>query len=321
MDPLAPAQKKVTVVNPPQKANRGGFSRALTASPYSGETLQKYKDSKLSTGHSLFVMLTKNTLRIVSSLGSASNLFLWAKKVITGDEESFLGNYKFLVPSTLTFGILPFLETLLTPNNTGKTSSIDAPENINLSEDPETIKKKIAQAVLLKIGERVTKTTANGSELFTKLIARTAYCDPIDPIREDYPVNELYAKNGLAVQEKSDCLYSWHKNERVQKAHELKDEDSICHITDQNGEKRVFGIRINLSDIESARLHGDQNLDIEILVKKSDNEDKEFKVYGVITNTSIDTLTETLDMNAQTKELIKILFLITDVSQSIAKAA
>src|SRR3989338_9722441 len=237
-------------------------SNVFTASWYSDDTINKYEKGKLPTNKHLGVMATKNLLRTGTSLGSLTNLFLWVKKIVTGSSSnSLFSSNKFLIPSTLFFGALPFLESLLRSasdiTNKNSADSIHntgaVPEN-NTPTSEMILASKVILSNLLKDKELEKYLTKE--------------------LRMKYDTLQSVVKQGLLWIK----LIMEGDNQYVQTISDK--EHSYSQPVNVNGKNKLIVLRITLSDVRQV-YEGDINsIKIQILTKDLDRKESTFSFYG-----------------------------------------
>lgn len=247
-------------VNIPRRSN------VLTASWYSDDTINKYEKGKLPTNKHLGVMATKNLLRTGTSLGSLANLFLWVKKIVTGSgsSNSLFSSNKFLIPSTLLFGALPFLESLLRSDSDVADSSHQAKEAGSIHNTGAVPENNTPTPEMILASGTILNNLLKNEELYEYLTELgVKYETPQSVIKQGLlGIKLIIEGDNQYVQTVSDKEYSYSQPVNV------------------NGKNKLAVLRITLSDLIQA-YEGDINsIKIQILTKDLDSKESIFSSYG-----------------------------------------
>lgn len=262
------AQKPQTIsIKAQTKTFRENFSQVITDPLHSEETLQRYKDSKLSFMHSALVMLTENLWRTFFSVLTLGGVAGWTKNLIGNHEDQpFFSNRNFLIPISVVIASMPILEKLFKPKAASiETPSISEPENItNDSEKTIAFQNEIIKTILSNISNQL---------------------DPKEPpppgaYKYDFEYNSIdnfYTKLfhhsiGLTTNRYLKYLYPWHKvGENFN--------TEICYYS--KDKKTVYGIRIDCDEITKVqKSNGPHSIHIQTTKKNHNEEDSEFQPFG-----------------------------------------
>lgn len=242
-------------------------SNVLTASWYSDDTIDRYEKGKLPTSKHLSVMATKNLLRTGASLGSLANLFLWVKKIVTGSGGSsnfFFSSNKFLIPSTLFFGALPFLESLLRSNsdiNKNVADSRHQAKEAGSIHNTEAVPNTSTPEIILA-SRTILSNLLQDDRLHNYLLTYDTE-DPLCVIEQ-----ELFE---IKLTEETGKRYLYTINNR---------NHSHSQSINVNGKNKLIALRIALSDLMLAYKDNICSVEVQVLTKDPDDKDSAFSPYS-----------------------------------------
>lgn len=245
-------------VNIPRRSN------VLTASWYSDDTIDRYEKGKLQASKHLGVMATKNPLRTGASLGSLANLFLWVKKIVTGSgsSNSLFGSNKFLIPSTLLFGALPFLESLLRSDPDVADSSHQAKEADSIHNTGAVPENNTPTPEIILASRTILSNLLQNDGLHNYLRAYETE-NPLCVIEQ-----ELFE---IKLTEETNKQYLYTINNRN-------------HVHSQsinvNGKNKLIALRIALSDLMLAYENNICSVEVQVSTKDLDDKDSAFSPYS-----------------------------------------